>query len=203
MWEWSNQILNKNKKAKPSKTSLLSAYNDLLSSPDYKLQKAVKSVPMISDSETETETLSLDEMQKLLETRLQELNLSGMHLELRPYDPQTWQEMISTFNEYERARKIFLKLLAYTCEAECFESGLNKEDIFLLKNSTAPENYNTHLKIPFDFGGNIDFSNFCLIRTNPDHDNIHRIFDMQIENDFLKVHKQIFIPTFKGKIYHG
>lgn len=141
-------------------------------------------------------------MQQLLNQRLEEYALNNLTLKECVYDPQTWQEMSSCFTEYQKIRKIFLKLLGYSYASECTKAELTKADIKLLRQSIAPENYNTHIKIPFDFGGGLDFDNLCLIKTHPCHGIIHKLIDLQIENGFLRTYKKIYIPWFEGKIYH-
>ena len=198
MWEWSLH----NQKTPELPTSLLAAYDDLVSThnlsreipADANVPATIPPLPPLDD---------IEEMYLAVSKEINRFNLGGMRLELHDYEPQTWQEMNKSFDEYQRLRKIFLRLLAYSHTDECFAAGLSDDDISLLRSGTVPENYNTHLKIPFDFGGDMEFSNFSLIRTHPHHNSIHRIIDMQIENTFLLKHRKIFIPYFEGKIYHG
>lgn len=199
MWEWSNQ----NQFKKPQETtSLLNAYDDLAPA------AAPPNLTSSFSAVTEPEILnnmpvpSMSEMERIIEEKLRKYNLRNIRLIKKDYTPQTWQEMYSVFSEYQRMRNAFLKLIGYSDEAECRKLGLNDEDIALLKTSITPENFNTHLKIPFDFGGNLNISNFSLIKTHHCHSNIHRILDMQISSGFLLKHKKIFIPWFEGKFYY-
>lgn len=196
MWEWS---LHNPKTSKPS-TSLLTAYDDLIHThilsaaiPPEASASPIKQLPPLDD---------LEEMRIAVQNEIVRLGLKHVRIELRDYEPQTWQEMNKSFEEYQHMRRAFLRLLGYNHLRDCRAAGLNDDDILLLRNSLVPENYNTHLKIPFDFGGNIEFANFALIPTHPFHNNLHRIMDMQIENTFLLKHRRIFIPLFEGKIYH-
>ena len=106
------------------------------------------------------------------------------------------------YEEFQRTRVIFLKRLAYAEQENCRAVGLDDEDIALLKKGLTPENVNTHLQIPFDFGGTAELSNLCLLRTHPVHENIHKIIDLQFNNNFLKLQKRLLIPWYGGKIYH-
>lgn len=200
MWEWSNQI-NQPKTEEKKKTSLVSAYGDLVGEtleiyiPPHKEINDTKPSPQIS-------TISEQEMKTLVEQKINELKLTKFELIEKDYHPQSWQDMQKILGEYQRSRIMFFKLLAYSCTSECHDAGLSEEDINLLKQGIAPENLNTHIKIPFDFDGNTGFNNLMLIKTHPTHNNLHQIFDMQITNNFLRLHKKIFIPYFKGKIYN-
>lgn len=200
MWEWSNQ--NQFKKPQEN-TSLLNAYDDLTAtsstSPNLNSSFSVTAKPEFS---TGTPVPTMSEMQRIIEEKLQKYNLKNIQLLKKEYTPQTWQEMYSVFNEYQRMRNAFLKLIGYSNEADCRHLGLNDEDIALLKNSITPENFNTHLKIPFDFGGNLNITNFSFIKTHRCHSNIHRILDLQISSGFLLKHKKIYIPWFEGKFYY-
>lgn len=197
MWEWSNQ--NPSKKQQES-TSLLSAYDDLAPT----ASNLNTSFSAIAKSEllSAQNVLSMSEMETVIAEKLKKYNLHHIQLLKKDYTPQTWQEMYSVFSEYQRTRNAFLKLIGYSHDEDCRRLGLNDEDIALLKNSVTPENFNTHLKIPFDFGGNLSITNFSLIKTHHSHSNIHRILDMQISSGFLLKHKKIFIPWFEGKFYY-
>lgn len=194
MWEWSNHnSKNKNKTA----TSLLSAYDDLSLNPSSDLTPS-SSIPQIENDEA----LGMSEMQNTIEAMMAKFNLRQMTLIKKDYTPHTWEEMSSIFNEYQRARNAFLKLLGYSNEEECKKLGLDEDDIAELKEGITPENFNTHLKLPFDFGGNLMLNNFSFIKTHKTHSNIHRILDFQINNGFLLKHKKIYIPYFEGKFYY-
>lgn len=200
MWEWSNQI-NQPKTEEKKKTSLVAAYGDLVGEtleiyiPPQKDAEAPKPQKQIS-------TISEKEMKTLVEKKIEELKLTKFELIEKPYHPQSWQNMQKILGEYQRSRIMFFKLLGYSGTAECRNAGLSEDDINLLKQGIAPENLNTHIKIPFDFDGHTSFDNLMLIKTHPTHNNLHRIFDMQITNNFLRLHKKIFIPYFEGKIYN-
>ncbi len=205
MWEWSKRIL-KRKKRPPEAKSLFAAYHDLLQQTSAAPEGArVQKSRDIAENDEPVGRLSApseEDMLRLLELKIQDFNLKNITLLEYPYEPQTWTEMNSIFPEYLRAREVFLKLLGYSYADECRAAGLSDEDIRLLKETHVPENLNTHLKVPFDFGGTLDFENFALIRTHPDHGMIHRLIDFQIENNYLRVHKKIYLPWFEGKIYH-
>ena len=119
------------------------------------------------------EAPGIQEMYGLVERRLHEYKLDEFEIVERPYSPQSWTDMNRLY-----------------------------EDIALLKKGLTPENVNTHLQIPFDFGGTAELSNLCLLRTHPVHENIHKIIDLQFNNNFLKLQKRLLIPWYGGKIYH-
>lgn len=198
MWEWSNRLFKK-KPPSASKT-LLAAYNDLLMQTSSE-PKAVGSMRI--PSQDTVSVLQPEEMQKILQEKIQTFRLTKLELRECAYDPLTWQEMHNGFSEYCRARAMFFKLLGYSHAEQCYQSGLTKADVKLLCSSYAPENYNTHLKIPLDFGGSLDFENFALIQTHPTHGLLHRLIDFQIEIGYLRRRQKIFVPYFTDKIYHA
>lgn len=204
MWEWSNQII-KTKEAEKKATSLLSAYDDLITScqPIYgNKTKQTKLKATNEKSKEKISTLNSEDMEKLVKQKLEEFQLHNINVVECSYQPQSWTEMSKSFAEYQRLRINFFKLIAYSNAKECTDAGLTKNDLSLLKQGIAPENFNTHIKIPFDFGGESSMNNMALVKTHPTHTQIHRIIDMQIDNNFLRIHKKIFIPYFEGKIYH-
>lgn len=204
MWEWSNKIIN-GPKADSKDTSLLSAYNDLLKNAPQppSIPEKIKDIEIAAPLSGQAEPPSVDEMRRIVEKKISGYKLKNLSIVEKNYQPQSWQEMSKIFSEYQRARIIFFKLLAYSEKKACLKAGLTQSDLSLLKQGYAPENFNTHIKIPFDFGGSIDFSNLVLIKTHPCHDRLHKIIDMQIDNNFLRTHKKIFLPYFEGKVYYG
>lgn len=141
-------------------------------------------------------------MKDLLFDGIGKFALHDFELKECSYHPQTWAEMYKNYVEYTRLRQNFLRLISQTKAEECRSIGFDDEDMELLQNKQSPENYNTHLKIPFDFGGELNLENICLIKTHPIHDQIHQMIEMQIGCGFLKQHKIIYIPWFAGSFYH-
>lgn len=204
MWEWSNQIV-KPKETEKKATSLLSAYDDLIIShqPIYGNEvKQTKSKAPNEKTKEKISTLNPEEMKQLVKEKLEEFKLQNINIIECSYEPQSWVEMKRSYAEYQRIRISFLKLIAYSNTKECMDAGLTKNDLSFLKKGISPENFNTHIKIPFDFGGESNVSNIALVKTYPTHTRIHQIIDMQIDNNFLRIHKKIFIPYFEGKIYY-
>lgn len=147
--------------------------------------------------------LSAEQIKQNVIKLLHIYKLDNMQLKEQAYAPKTWEEMHNIFTEYQRKRSAFLKMAGYSSPSELEKMGLSPQDINLLKKGIAPENFNTHLKIPFDFGGKNDFENFSLIKTHHVHSNIHRIIDYQIANGFLLREKFIYLPYFEGRFYHA
>ena len=183
MWEWS-----KSREKNTDQKSLKSHLGNLLFSPE-----TPSSAPKIPSPE---------QMKNYLVSEIKKENLSCLELKKCAYHPQTWDEMTNSSKQYLKIRKTFLKLIGYSAQEECKKIGFNKEDIELLKNKISPENYNTHIKIPLEFGGKLDMDNLCLIKTHPLHDQIHHLIEIQICCGFLQKYKFIYIPWFEGKIYH-
>ena len=141
-------------------------------------------------------------MKNILIRKMERLNLKNLKLKECTYHPHTWEDMNKDSTEYQRIRKTFLKLIGYSYEEDCRKIGFDDEDIKLLKSKKSPENYNTHIKIPLDFGGDLSFQNLSLVKSHPCHDLIHSLIEMQIGNRFLQKHKIIYIPWFEGMFYH-
>lgn len=193
MWEWSKPTTA----PQAENSSLFHQYADLLPQPAQPLPPQT-----IYSIEYPEEAPDPQQMEDLIHKAL--VNFGLHHFELRAcaYHPKTWADMSKNYIEYKRLRKTFLKFLGYSRSEECLRYGLDEEDLKLLKNQQSPENYNTHIKIPFDFGGTISLDNLCLLKTHPVHDQIHHLIEMQIGCNFLKKHKIIYIPWFDGSFYH-
>ncbi len=138
----------------------------------------------------------------LWELQLNNSNLPGMELNelnLIPYDHIYINEMRRGF---KRARRDFIKFVCYNNQQDLFAAGMEDTDVSLLRKGIVPENFNIHRKVPYEYGGNNDFSNLCLIQTHPYHDNLHKFLDMQIfiHPKGTKV-KRLFMPTPTGNVY--
>lgn len=192
MWDWSNQPIQKKT---PDTGSLTNAYEEIS-------LKRPQQIPAFYRPNTDIENYSIDEMRDYIQALLAKYGLNNMNLILKDYTSQSWKEMYSIFNNYQRARTAFLKLISYSEVKNLIKLGLSENEISRLKEGITPENFNTHIKIPFDFGGSLDFSNFSFIRTHHTHSNIHRILDMQIAKGFFLKHQKIFVPFFEGKFYY-
>lgn len=186
MWEWSNHVSEQQKQA-PAK-SLVASYSDIY---------ARKSRPQRRANSQTEETL------EYLHEFLKKNQLKNISLIETPYQPQSLWELHDIYKQYQTARKIFIRRLGHNAQNYCLEAGLKENDIQLLKQGLLPENYNTHLKLPFDFGGRADMENFSLIKTHPTHIILHQIIDYQVEKGMLLTRKKIFLPFFEGMIYHG
>ena len=102
---------------------------------------------------------------------------------------------------FKRTRRDFLKYVGYHHVNELIAAGMDEEGIKLVKKGKAPENFNVHVRVPFDYGGTNSFSNLVLIQTHPYHNEIHRFIDMQtLIQPNLKPRK-LFLPSPKGKVY--
>ena len=99
MWEWSKSSL------KPL---------DRLTLPP-KRGSSEKTSP--SDNPAEN-IPSPEQMQTLLKKRLDRLNLKNIVLRQCTYHPHTWDEMSRDFDNLQRIRKSFLKLIGYSRRAE-------------------------------------------------------------------------------------
>ena len=185
MWEWSNRTVKKKppKKTDRNAASLLAAYNDLIGSGYSAYQSRIRDI-QIAETPVD-ERITAPEPEALYETVKQKIAEFGLPASTRiiekEYAPQSWQEMNRSFDRYHNLRSRFFKLVGYADAEDCRCAGL---------------------KVPADFGGSLDFDNFSLIQTRPHHAGIHRIIDMQIENNFLRLHKKIFLPWFEGKFYY-
>ncbi len=136
------------------------------------------------------------------EWQFSQFNLPGMSLvevEINPLDVNTRGEMRRAF---KRARRDFLRYIAYYNEQDIFSAGIDENGLRSLKRGKAPENFDVHLKIPFEYSGTNDFSNLLLIQTHPYHDDLHKFIDMQTTSQPYGCKlKKLYIPVASGKVY--
>ena len=145
--------------------------------------------------------ISPSEMHNILNQEAFKLGINNIQFKQCNYVPHTWKDIDKHFKEYQRIRHKFLKLLGYTFKEKCLSLGFSVQDIEKLKKGICPENHNTHIKIPFDFGGNLSFDNLCLINTHHLHIQLHSLIEFQIGCGFLQQQKLIYIPWIEGYFY--
>ncbi len=115
-----------------------------------------------------------------------------------PLDPNWLSELRKAF---KRTRRDFLKYVGYHHVNELMAAGMNEEAVKLVKKGKAPENFNIHIRIPFDYGGTNNFNNLVLIQTHPYHTEIHRFIDMQTLSQPNLKPRKLYLPAPKGKVY--
>ncbi len=136
------------------------------------------------------------------EAKFQKMNFPSMDLVEATAYPLTLLEKVNRKKQYKRVKNDFLKYLSYHFINDLREAGLTEDDIFYLKKGILPENYNIHLKIPFDYTGAVNFSNMVLIQNLPYHEDIHRFMDMQMENmPNAMIPEKLYIPVPTGSVY--
>ena len=197
MLEWTHRkIQNKSQ----SFSSLADAYDDLLY--EYKDENVavIDDMAMIN-SEDVPQYPTIDEMKNQLLPLLDVLGLKNIQLELYPWVLRNSELMKESYAQFRRNILHFLSLLGKNCQDECYKVGMSDKAIARLCQGICPENYTPHLKVPLNFGGMANLSNFSLVKTHPVHDNLHQIIDVQLENHFVFGQRQIWLTMFHGKIY--
>lgn len=137
----------------------------------------------------------------LWEWQLQQFDLPNMDLieaEFVLLDAQWLSELRKAF---KRTRRDFLKYVGYHHVNELMAAGMDDESIRLVKKGKAPENFNIHVRVPFEYGGTNNFSNLVLIQTHPFHTELHRFIDMQTLAQPNFKPRRLFLPSPKGKVY--
>ena len=151
--------------------------------------------------QTPMESRSPEDEKALWEWQFQQtglLNMDLIEVEFVPLD-QAW--LAELRKAFKRTRRDFLKYVGYHHVNELLAAGMSEEAIKLVKKGKAPENFNIHIRVPFDYGGTNSFSNLVLIQTHPFHTEIHRFIDMQTLTQPNFKPRKLYLPAPKGKVY--
>lgn len=147
-------------------------------------------------------TSEMREDLKFWEAKFQEMNFPGMDLVEATAYPIPMSDKIERKKQYKRVKRDFLKYVAYNFVNDLRNAGLDEDSIFYFKKGIMPENFNVHLKVPFDYTGSVDFSNMVLIQNRPYHEDIHRFMDMQMDGMPVgTLPEKLYIPVPTGKVY--
>ena len=129
-------------------------------------------------------------------------NLPNMALKEVNYISLTINKKNELRRGFKRARRDFLRYIAYYNVSELKDAGMEERGLQILKKGKVPENFDVHLKVPFEYGGTNDFSNLIFIQTHPFHDDIHKFVDMQTTSQPLGCRlSKLYIPVAEGRVY--
>lgn len=137
----------------------------------------------------------------LWEWRFKQTGLVNMDLIEADYVPLDSAWLLDLRKAFKRTRRDFLKYVGYHHVNELLAAGMSEDAIKLVKKGKAPENFNIHIRVPFEYGGTNSFSNLVLIQTHPYHVEIHRFIDMQTLSQPNFKPRKLFLPAPKGKVY--
>ena len=136
------------------------------------------------------------------ESTFQQMNFPTMDLVEATAYPLSLLEKINKKKQYARVKRDFLRYISYHYLNDLRNAGLDEDDLFYLKKGIIPENFTVHVKIPFDYTGEVDFTNLVFMQTHPYHEDIHRFMDMQLEGMTLTQRpRKLYIPVPTGMVY--
>lgn len=129
-------------------------------------------------------------------------NLPSMSLVEVSYNPLDMSARMEMRRMFKKIRRDFLRYIAYYNQAELEEAGVEDKGIRSLKKGKSPENFDVHLKVPYDYGGKNEFSNMIFIQTHPFHEDIHKFIDMQTTSQPFGCRlSKLYIPVAEGRVY--
>ena len=95
----------------------------------------------------------------------QKLNFPGMDLVEATAYPLSSTERREAKKAFRQIRREFLNLLMTERLNDLKEAGCDESALLSLRRGLMPENFNIHIKIPFDYTGQVDFSNLVFMQS--------------------------------------
>ena len=136
------------------------------------------------------------------ENLFQKLNFPGMDLVEATAYPLSIGERREAKKAFRQIRREFLNLLIAERLNDLKEAGCDESAILSLRRGVMPENFNIHIKIPFDYTGQVDFSNLVFMQSLPYHNEIHRFMNLQMAGMELNARpRKLYIPVPVGMVY--
>lgn len=137
------------------------------------------------------------------EKQFAQMNLPNVPLQEIHLKSISAEEVIKMQKGFSRIRKEFIKYVAYNLKKQLVALGLLPFEIEEMQNGKSPENFNVHIKVPFDYGGLLDFDNLIMIPTHPYTDEIYKYIDMQLlQYPVGKPATILYMPVPRGKVFH-
>lgn len=165
--------------------------------------KELKSGFSVSGQKFSSATVvNVDDDSGIWEWQFSLFNLPGMDLVEAEYTPLDTNKRLELRRMFRRIRRDFLRYIAYYNQPELEEAGVEDKGIRSLKKGKAPENYDVHLKIPYEYGGKNEFANMLFIQTHPFGEDIHKFLDMQTTSQPFGCRlSKLYIPVAEGRVY--
>lgn len=137
------------------------------------------------------------------EKQFAQMNLPNVPLQEIHLKSIAPKEIIQMQIGFSRIRKEFIKYVAYNLKKQLVALGLLPFEIEEMQKGKSPENFNAHIKVPFDYGGTLDFDNLIMIPTHPYTDEIYKYIDMQLlQYPIDRPASILYMPVPKGKVFH-
>ncbi len=168
-----------------------------------KFNKTTKSGFSVSGQKfSSAKVVDVDDDAGIWEWQFSLFNLPGMDLVEVGYVPLDASERLELRRNFRRVRRDFLRYIAYYNQSELEDAGVEDKGIRTLKKGKSPENYDVHLKIPYEYGGKNEFSNLLFIQTHPFGEDVHKFVDMQITSQPFGCRlSKLYIPVAPGRVY--
>ena len=123
--------------------------------------------------------------------------------------PQTTLQKF--YNDFNYITKKLLQFVFYNNIQDLISADFSNDAIMKMKNGILPENIDICLKKPFEYGGELDFSNLFLIKKRPFKTIIDQFIDEQVLNfnrekissfsNGYELPNVLFVPFPKGIVF--
>lgn len=136
------------------------------------------------------------------EDLFQKLNFPGMDLVEATAYPLDLTARKEAKKALRQIRREFLNMLLAERLNDLKEAGCDESALLALRRGVMPENFNIHVKIPFDYTGSVDFSNLVFMQSIPYHNEIHRFMNLQMADMQPEERpRKLYIPVPVGFVY--
>ncbi len=116
------------------------------------------------------------------------------------------------YNDFFKISKKLMQFVYYNNIEDLIGANFSHESIMKMRDGILPENIDIYLKVPFEYGGTIEFSNMFLIKKRPFKDLIDSFIDEQVltfnrsngnfnRESGYQYPTELYIPNPKGIIF--
>lgn len=139
------------------------------------------------------------------------LGLPEMPLRKVSLQQISFDNLRKSYFDFFKISKKLLMFVYYNNIQDLIKAEFSMDAIYDMRDGKIPENIDISLKIPFEYGGTLDFSNLFLIKKRPFKTILHQFFDTQILSfnhemsssfsNSLLMPPELFVPYPKGIIF--
>lgn len=112
--------------------------------------------------------------------RISKLGIPEMPIKRVVFNPDNLSKCEKLYNDFFKISKKLMQFVYYNNFDDLIGANFSNESIMQMYDGVVPENIDIYLKVPFEYGGTLDFSNMFLVKKRPFKELIDNFIDEQV-----------------------
>ncbi|MGN0929880.1 MAG: hypothetical protein ACI4N3_04530 [Alphaproteobacteria bacterium] len=112
--------------------------------------------------------------------RISKLGIPEMPIKKVVFNPDNLFKCEKLYSDFFKISKKLMQFIYYNNLEDLVGANFSNESIMKMYEGIVPENIDIYLKVPFEYGGTLDFSNMFLVKKRPFKELIDNFIDEQV-----------------------